>query len=229
MQLMKNEDWLLLKQSRLFKGIEEREMKHLLLCLQARKKHFEENECILHYGTKNKQVGILLSGSANITRYDYWGKRHIVTALLPSDLFGESIAALPDTTLTVEIEATSNTNVIFLNIENIIQTCAASCTYHTQLIQNYVMILASKNLYLVEKMRHITQPTLKNKILSYLSSEAMRLHSSHFDIPFDRQELADYLNADRSAVSNELSKMKKQGILDYHKNHFQLLIPDSNP
>lgn len=227
MKKLREHEYMLLQHSHLFKAIDISDIEKLLPCLSAHKKSYEKDDKIVSYGSKIEEVGIILSGGANVVRYDYWGKKHIVAALLPSDLFGESYAAAPNVGMEVDVEAADKTEVLFLNLQNVTGMCKSSCSYHTQLIRNLVTLLAIKNTKLNEKLRHVTQPTLRAKILSYLGSEAMKQHSPYFDIPFDRQELADYLNADRSALSNELSKMKKEGILDYSKNHFKFDISKS--
>ena len=124
--------------------------------------------------------------------------------------------------MNVSVLADENLSVLFLNLSKTLQMCSSSCPFHARLIENLVCVLARRNLILNEKLTYVTQHTLRDKILSYLSAESIRQHSSYFDIPFDRQQLADYLNAERSALSGELSRLKKEGIIDYQKNHFFL-------
>lgn len=209
----------------IFAGIDREELLSLLPCLYARKKEYIRDEWIYRAGDRITTVGLLLSGSAHIERYDYWGNRHIVSALLPGDIFGESYAASPQSTMNVSVQADSDLSVLFLDLSKILHMCSTSCPFHARLIDNLVSLLARRNLLLNEKLTYVTQHTLRDKILSYLSAESIRQQSSYFDIPFDRQQLADYLNAERSALSKELSKLKKEGILDYQKNHFRLLVP----
>lgn len=209
----------------LFSGISRAEMVSLLPCLNDRKKDFKKGEWILQAGDRLSSVGLLLSGSAHIERYDYWGNRHIVTSVSPGDIFGESYAAAPDSTINVSVLADENLSVLFLDLSRTLHMCSSSCPFHARLIDNLVSLLARRNLILNEKLTYVTQHTLRDKILSYLSAESIRQHSSYFDIPFDRQQLADYLNAERSALSGELSRLKKDGIIDYQKNHFYLRSP----
>ena len=219
---LKDSDYDAIRESVLFIGIDREELTSLLPCLNAQKKDFAKGDWILRAGDRISSVGLLLTGSAHIERYDYWGNRHIVTAILPGDIFGESYAASPDSIVNVSAQADENLSVLFLNLSGILHMCSSSCPFHARLIDNLVSLLARRNLALNEKLTYVTQHTLRDKILSYLSAESIRQHSSYFDIPFDRQQLADYLNAERSALSNELSRLKKEGLIDYQKNHFYL-------
>ncbi len=219
------EDIAILHQSRLFAGISEAELVALLPCLNAHKQFYDKGDWILRAGNQIDSSGIILAGSAHVERWDYWGARHIVSALGPGDLFGESYAAVHDSVLSVSVQADEDTSILRLDLRKMLQMCASACPFHTRLIENLVALLAQRNLHLNEKLTYITQHSLRDKILSYLSAESLRQHSSYFDIPFDRQQLADYLNADRSALSSELSRLKSEGIIDYQKNHFYLRIP----
>lgn len=212
-------------QSCLFRGTTMDELKSILPCLSAEKRSYLKDEMIYRYGDRIRRVGVVLSGNANIIRDDYWGNRHIVNAIMPGEIFGASYAVLSQTELGVSIQAAVDMGVLLLDIEKLLHVCSSVCVFHTHLIDNFVMSLAYDNLALNEKLTHVTQHSLRDKLLSYLSSESLQNHSPYFDIPFDRQQMADYLGVDRSAMSNELSKMKKDGILDFQKNHFRLIIP----
>ena len=122
----------------------------------------------------------------------------------------------------MNVIAREDTTVIFFNVERVITVCPSSCTFHTRLIHNLLSVLAQKNLNMFEKINHITQRTTREKLLSYFLTQAVRHNSNEFSISFNRQQLADYLAVERSAMSAELSKMKSDNIIDYHKNHFIL-------
>lgn len=215
-------DYEIILKSVLFKGIERNELASLLSCLNVQKRTYKKGEMVLRAGDKISSVGLLLSGSAHIERFDYWGGRHIVTAILPGEIFGESYAASPESIINVSVQADEDLSLLFMNLSKMLHLCSSTCSFHARLIDNLVFILALRNLTLNEKLTYVTQHTLRDKILSYLSAESIRQHSSYFDIPFDRQQLADYLNAERSALSSELSRLKKDGIIDFQKNHFYL-------
>lgn len=214
-----------LQNSLLFSGIKKDELLSLLPCLNYRKQLYKKGDWILRAGNQIDQAGVVLAGSAHVERYDYWGARHIISPLLPGDLFGESYAAVDHSVLNVSVQADEDASILRLDLSRMLHMCASACPFHARLIDNFVALLAQRNLHLNEKLTYITQHSLREKILSYLSAESIRQHSSYFDIPFDRQQLADYLNADRSALSNELSKLRSEGIIDYQKNHFYLRIP----
>lgn len=210
-------------QSALFRGILPAEIEPMLPCLKAEKKSYEKGEFVFRYGDRISQTGLVLSGKVNAVRDDFWGKNHLVQTFRPGEVFGESYAAASREVASTSVAAAADSDILFLDIDKVLHMCPSSCNFHARLISNMVSILAERNLSLSEKLSHVTQHTLRDKLLSYLSTESVRHNSPYFDIPFDRQQLADYLNADRSALSNELSKMKKDGILDYQKNHFRLI------
>ncbi len=222
---LEEEDWPAIREAVLFKGIKEEDLHSLLPCISGQKKSYPKDALIYRAGENISNVGLLLSGSAQIERYDYWGGRSIVAAILPGDIFGESYAASPRGTMSVNVRASQPSSVLFLEVGKVLHMCQSTCQFHASLIDNLVSLLASRNIRLNEKLTYVTQHTLRDKLLVYLSSEALKQGNSYFDIPFNRQQLADFLNADRSALSNELSKMKAEGILDYQKNHFRLLVP----
>lgn len=217
------EEMDILLRSVLFAGIRKEDLPHLLSCLKVRKKTYEKGEWIFDSGQKMTHIGLILHGSAKIVRFDFWGNRHIISPLLESDVFGESYAADQSTGM-VGIQADEQTAVLLMNPDKILSMCQSACSFHARLIRNLVLLLAKRNRILNEKLTVVTQPSLRDKILAYLQAESLRQHRSYFDIPFDRQQLADYLNADRSALSSELSRLKKDGIIDYQKNHFHLIV-----
>lgn len=211
--------------SPLFRGIEAPALSSLLGCLQAEEKDFAKGETILRQGDTLTRVGLLVRGKAMVEHCDCWGSRSLVTALQPGDVFGESYAAAPGQALGVTVRAEEPSAVLFLSLAKILHTCPNTCSFHARILDNLVTLLAVRNLRLNEKLTYVTRRTLREKLLAYLSAEAQKHRSAYFDIPFDRQQLADFLNADRSALSAELSRMKRDGILDCQKNHFRLRLP----
>ena len=207
----------------LFKGIEYDELEKLLVCLKAHTKVFTKHEFILRRGTHVTQIALLVRGSALIIKDDYWGNRTIIKEVLRGELFGEAYACVPNVELEVSVLAKDDCEILFLDTLHMLQVCCNACHYHQRLIQNLLTIASMKNIMLTQKIEHITKRSIREKILSYLSSQSLERGSRRIDIPFDRQQLADYLSVDRSALSAELSKMRKEGILEYQKNHFRLL------
>lgn len=210
--------------SQLFTGMEESEAEALLRCLEAKTVEYDKNEAILRCGACIDALGILLQGSATITQEDFWGNRNIISNVTPGQMFAEVFACLPDVALTVSVIADTPATVLFLSMRHLMRTCSTACMFHNRVIQNLLADLAGKNLRFHEKLTHMAQRTTREKLLSYLSDESLRNGSTTFQIPYNRQQLADYLSVDRSAMSNELCKLRDEGILEFQRNHFKLLV-----
>lgn len=217
-----NADRSIIAESALFRSIDEKNIATMLDCLSAQKKYYVKGEYIFRSGDTSVPLALLLAGEVHIQTEDYWGNRTIVAEVTPGDIFSEAQALLPDIPLSVNAVALLDSAVLFLDTSRVLRTCESGCAFHHTLIQNLTGILAIKNLLLTEKLEQVTQRTTRNKLLAYLSLRAKRAEGDTFDIPFNRQELADYLAVDRSAMSQELSKLKQEGLLDYRKNTFTL-------
>ena len=212
-----------LKKSRLFFAMEEAEIQAMLQCLEAKTADYKKGEIILRTGDVVTSVGLVLAGSVHIQREDFWGNRTILAEIPSSGIFGESYACAPGRTVPVDAVAAQNSTVLFLDIRRVITTCASSCVFHTRLVQNLIAVLADKNVMLTDKIAHISQRSVREKLLSYLSEQARMTQSGSFTIPFNRQQLADYLCVDRSAMSNMLGKLRDEGVLTFDKAQFELL------
>lgn len=215
-------DTEIISKSILFKGLQENEVKDTLHCLGGEEKHYQKEEIIYHIGNKINKMGLVLSGSVNIVRLDVWGNQNILEHIEHSEVFAEVYACAPDEPLMVEVEAAEDANILFLDIGKIMTTCTSACRQHSRLIQNLLQVMATKNLGLTRKMNYLAQKSIRERLLAYLSYQSVYQDSLEFEIPFNRQQLADYLAVDRSALSGELSKMKKAGLIDYRKSHFTL-------
>ncbi|OPZ86615.1 MAG: Nitrogen fixation regulation protein FixK [Firmicutes bacterium ADurb.Bin419] len=213
----------ILKTSPLFSDIDEKDLLTMLNCLSARKAVFTKDSYIFTAEGIVNDVGIVLSGSVNIIKEDFWGNRAILAKTQSGELFGEAFSFAGAKRLPVSVVAAEKTEVLFVDFKKITTTCSSSCNFHTQLISNILKILAQKNIMLTQKLEHIVKRTTREKLLSYLSEQAIKHASNNFTIPFNRQELADYLSVDRSAMSNELSKLRDEGILEFSKNNFKLI------
>lgn len=217
-------DFSILSSSLLFRGISENELSSMLACLEARKEDFPRGAFVLHAGDKTDAIGLLLSGSVLIIQEDIWGNRNILSKAGPGQTFAVSFACSPKSLLNVSVTAETPVTVMFLNVRRILGICPSACSHHRRVIENLLSELAEKNLSFSEKLTHMAQRTTRSKLMSYFSAEAQRLGTYEFDIPFSRQQLADYLAVDRSGLSLELGKMHREGLLDFHKNHFILKI-----
>ncbi len=213
----------ILKKSPLFGGLKEEEIHTVLNCLNAQEKSYPKGSFILHLGERAESIGLLLHGRAHVVQEDFWGNRNLVTELTAGQVFAESYACTPGSILQVGVLAAELCDVLFLDAQRLLTLCASGCAFHTRLIHNLVNILAQKNLLMNEKLTHMGQRTTRQKLLSYLSAEAQRHGGAEFDVPFNRQQLADYLSVDRSAMSAELCKMRDEGLLRFRRSHFVLV------
>ena len=214
----------ILRSSQLFSGISENELTSMLSCLDTRKEDFPKKAFVLRAGDTVGSICIVLSGSVLIIQEDIWGNWNILSKAGPGQTFAAVYACAPGSRLNVSVIAETPVTVMFLNVKRILNVCPSACSHHSRVIRNLLSELAEKNLRFNEKLTHMGQRTTRAKIMSYLSAEAQRLGKYEFDIPFSRQQLADYLGVERSGLSLELGKMKKDGLLDYHKNHFVLRL-----
>lgn len=206
----------------LFQNVAEDDLNTLLGCLDAKEVTFRRNQTIYFEEDIITKVGIVIEGSAHIIKEDLWGNRSILTNLEAGDMFGEAFSCAGEEKISVSVIAAEDTKILLIDCRRMLTSCSSACVFHTQLIKNMLSIMGRKNIQLTQKMEHMTKRTTKEKLLSYLSAEAKRYGKSTFDIPFNRQELADYLSVDRSAMSNELCKMREDGILEFEHNHFEL-------
>ena len=207
----------------LFDGIENGELEQLLPCLGGRRVLFDEGEYILKEGRAVREVGVVCSGAVHILRDDFWGNRTILAHVERGGLFGEAFSFARVECLPVSVTAAEKTEVLFINCERIITVCPSACEFHNRLVRNMLKILAEKNMTLTQKIGHMGKRTTREKILSYLSEQAKKAGGESFTIPLNRQEMADYLAVDRSAMSKELGRLKEEGQISFHKNQFQLL------
>ncbi len=206
----------------LFRGITENEVLELLPCLNVREDKFKKDEIIFRAGSSVSEIGLVQSGSVNIVVNFYWGNSHIFGHIGKGQIFAENYAAVPGKELVCDVVTSENTEVLFLDMKKLLTTCKKGCAFHHRIIYNLLRICAQKNLNLSSRMMHTASKSLRERLLSYLSEQALEHGSSHFIIPFDRQQLADYLAVDRSAMSNELSKMQRDGLITYRKSEFIL-------
>jgi len=215
-------EFAVLSKSVLFTGIALADLPGLLSCIEARTQTFSKGDILLHRGDPTTRLGIVLSGTVHMIREDFWGNRSIVGFAGPGEIFAESYA-LAQTPMGVSVQAASAGEVLFMSAQKMIFGCAQVCSFHQQLSRNLTTLMAQKNLMLTEKMRHMSQRSTREKLLSFLSAQALRTGSAEFDIPLDRQQLADFLAVERSAMSATLGKLRDEGVLEFHKNHFRLL------
>ncbi|MBQ8280103.1 MAG: Crp/Fnr family transcriptional regulator [Roseburia sp.] len=212
-----------LQKCSLFSQIDDQDLLTMLGCLGARVEFFEKKHTIFGEGNPAKYIGIMLSGSAQIVRNDYYGNRSILSGIEVSDVFAEAFACAGVPTLPVTIIANESCEVMLIDSRHIMHTCANHCDFHQQLIFNLMQDLASKMIMFQQKLEITSKRSTREKLLAYLALQAQKANSDSFDIPFDRQELADYLEVDRSGLSVEISKLRREGVIENHRKHFALL------
>lgn len=207
----------------LFQNIADEDIPGMLGCLGAKLVCYDKKESILSEGDPAKNVGILLSGAAQIVRVDYFGNRSIVADISPSELFGEAFACAGVESLPVDVIATEDTAVLFIDCIRITQACSHACDFHRQMIFNLMKIMALKNLIYHQKIEITSRRSTRDKLMTYLLMQSAKNKSNSFDIPYNRQELADYLEVERSGLSTEIGKLQKEGVIVSNRNHFELL------
>lgn len=215
-------NYLSLSNSFLFHGFKENEISNILSLLNAYEKHYRKGETIFHSGDTTSEFGLIENGSIQIIVNFYQGRRHILSHLGAGEIFAENYASIPGKELLCDIVASEESAILFLNLAKLLSSCQENCQSHRRLIHNLFRISAMRSLSLSARMTHIAPRTIRERLLSFLSEQALSQGSAELTIPFTRQQLADYLGVDRSALSNELSKMQRDGLLNVQKNRFYL-------
>ncbi|MBT3320261.1 MAG: Crp/Fnr family transcriptional regulator [Clostridia bacterium] len=212
---------------KLFAGIGSEEMHGLLDCISAYKKSYKRGEFLLLAGDKVASIGIVISGAVNVVKESITGDRRIMMTAEENDIFAESAAAAEVLHSPVSVIAKQDCTILFVPIDRLLFTCGNSCDYHNRLIHNLVAILASKNLFLNQKIDYLSAKNTREKIAKFLGDFISIKKSTTVTLPYNRNDLAEYLGVDRSVLSRELSKLKKEGILDFDKNTFTILKPET--
>lgn len=212
----------ILKRTQMFAGVGEEEIVSMLSCLGAKLYTYKKGDYVLQQGEHLSNITVLAEGDLHIQRDDYWGNRSILGQIAVGEMFGEAYVAPGSGALLYDVVAVEDSAVIFFDVNRIITPCSSACRFHAMVVQNMFFAICEKNRKLVQKIGHISQRSTREKLISYLSEQAKRHNRSQFTIPFNRQQLADFLSVDRSAMSNELCKMRDEGLLEFDKNQFKL-------
>ncbi len=216
------------KQSELFKNISEEEIKSILNCISYKIKKFADEQSIFNEGECIFDIGLVIDGCVLVVQEDFWGNRSIVSHISKGQIFGEAFAFSLNKPLSVRVVAEKASEIVFFDFKKIATVCSCACECHNKLIKNLLHMVAEKNFSITKKLQHVSKKTIRDKLLSYLSDASREYGKQSFSIPFNRQQLADYLFVDRSALSNELSKMRTEGIIDFHKNTFKLFSKENS-
>ncbi|MFZ2538525.1 MAG: Crp/Fnr family transcriptional regulator [Oscillospiraceae bacterium] len=212
-----------LKSVSLFDRINGNELESILKCLHSEVKTYKKDRMVFMAGDKISSIGIVLSGQVQVIKEDIMGNRAILTELCSGEIFGETFVCAGILTIPVTVLAVGDCEIMFIDYKQIITTCSSACIFHTDLIENMLKLIASKSMFLNQKIDILSKRSTREKLLSYFLIQMEKSKSKHFTIPFSREELADFLCVDRSALSRELSKMRDEGLLKYNKNVFELL------
>ena len=213
----------ILKKCPLFKDIDDDRLLQMLTCFGARIDFYDKKYTIFAEGSPAKYIGIVLSGSVQVIQVDYYGNRSILSVIGESDMFAEAFACAETKEIPVSIIADEPSEIMLIDSSHILHTCQNNCGFHQQLIFNLMKDLARKTLAFHQRIEITSKRTTRDKLLAYLAAQAKKNGRNDFDIELDRQELADYLEVDRSGLSAEIGKMRREGIIENYKNHFELL------
>ena len=213
----------ILKKCSLFQSIDEDELIRMLGCLGARVESFDKKYTVFAEGNPAKYIGIVLSGEAQIIQIDYYGNRSILSNIEPGEMFAEAFACAEMESIPVTVIANEPSEIMLIDSSHILHTCSNNCGFHQQLIFNLMKDLAVKTILFHQKIEISSKRTTRDKLMCYLMIQAKKAGSNVFTIPFDRQELADYLEVDRSGLSAEISKLRNEGVIACSKNIFELL------
>ena len=212
-----------LRQITLFRGMDDAEIADALSALAAKEKTYEKDETILHAGAVSERMGLVLEGSVTIESNDVWGNRTILSHVETGGTFAETYALLEDAPMLVDVIANEKSRILFLRIGSLNYLQQDISPWRVKLIGNLLRISSQKNLHLSGRSFHTAPKSIRGRVMAYLNSVSLQKRTTAFDIPFDRQQLADYLNVERSALSRELSNMQQDGLIIVRRNHFEII------
>ena len=213
----------ILKKCPLFTDIEEENLLRMLTCLRAKVQYFDKKYTVFSEGSPAQYFGIVLSGSVQIVQVDFDGNRSILGEMHTSEVFAEAFACAEVPVLPVSVMMNEPGEIMLIDCSHVVHTCSNHCGFHQQLIFNLMKDLAVKTLFFHQRMEITSKRTTREKLLAYLYSQVKKTGKLSFEIPFDRQELADFLEVDRSGLSSEIGKLKREGIIFAEKNKFTIL------
>lgn len=207
----------------LFAGLADKDLQSMLRCLGANISRYDKGEAVIAEGDPARDVGIVLEGAVQIVQIDYFGNRSIVAGAGPSEIFGESFACAGASSVPVSVVAAEPTQVMLIDCLRIISTCSSACDFHQRMILNLLRVVAEKNLVFHQKIEVMSKRSTREKLIAYLLQQGKQHNSSSFAIPYNRQELADYLEVERSGLSVEIGKLRKQGLIETEGKRFRIL------
>ena len=216
------EIWERLSKFKVFEGIDLNDIKALNFCFKSHYKIVDKHEIVLNAGDRNDYCVFVLTGKLSSVNYDYFGSETIIKTYSNGEIYGVEEAYLQINEASNTLIASEKSEILLFNKYRFLKPCENNCPRHRTLTKNITNIMAKQNLELTNKINILSKRSTREKVLEYLKQVSRFNHSRYFDIPYNRSELASFLAVDRSALSIELSKMKKDGLIDFSKNHFQL-------
>lgn len=219
---MEKETLSFLAHTALFQGVATDDLAAMLGCLQTELRTYAKGATVFQQGDRFSQIALVVEGRLHIQSDDYWGNHTIIGELMPGELFGEAYVAPTSGPMLADVVAITESTVALFAARKLLTVCSNACPFHSLVVQNLFYVLSDKNRILMQKLGHLSKRTTRAKLTSYLTAQSVRAASASFTIPFNRQQLADYLSVDRSAMSAELSKMRDEGLLDFERDHFTL-------
>jgi CRP-like cAMP-binding protein len=206
----------------IFNGMTDGEIEAALKGLKASEKKYEKGEAIFLAGDTTSRMGLVLSGSVTIESNDVWGNRMILSHVEEGGFLAETYGLLGDEIMLVDVIANEDSKILFLTVKNLTSKVSDEGTWVIKAVSNLLSISAQKNLMLSGRSFHTSPKTIRDRVMSYLNSLYIKQKSREIVIPFDRQQLADYLNVERTALSKELGKMRDDGLISFKKNRFTI-------
>ena len=215
-----------LKDTQLFLGVSKDEISAMLGCLNARESEYKKGEYIYHRSDIVGDIMLLVSGKVHVQRDDFWGNSNIISTIDIGEMFGESCITPRGREILNNVIAIEDSTIMLFDVRRILTTCSSSCKFHNMVIENLFYAISDKNRKLVQKLGHMANRSTREKLMSYLSEQSQKQGSDSFVIPLNRQQLADFLSVDRSAMSNELGKLRDEGLIEFDRSRFRLLHAD---
>lgn len=212
-----------LANTRLFRGMEPTDIDGMLGCLHAKERAYKKGDIIFVEGAPAEQIGVVLSGRVIIELGDVWGNNSVLSSIDPGGVFAEAYACVPGEPLMVNVTAAEDTEALLLNTGQVMNPCSNVCPVSYAACAELAYIVRRKEFAAFRRILHTAPKSIRKRLLSYFSECIKRTGGYSFDIPYNRQQLADYLSVERSALSNELSLMQRDGLIHYDKNHFVIM------
>ncbi len=208
---------------RLLKDIDDEGFRRLCECMGISELRLRNKQTFIVESDPCDRIGIVVTGAVRLTRQRIDGGRNVLETIPENGVFGSTYVFRDVPTMGISASAVGETTVLLIEIAKLSHPCHKVCYAHMQFIRNLLAVMSQTTFALKQKLRILSQRTIRARLMLFLNIRAKRAKSVEFDIPFDRQALADYLCVDRSALSAELSKLRKERKVEFVKNHFKLL------